>query len=126
MRILRWTTIVWGVLGTLVALAMTQAKSALDTWWLLAGIFGGGTLGLFLLGFVSRRVTSRAALGGVVAGVLVILWMTLSPKLDSLSAEWHSPFHGFLIIVFGTGTILLLGLVLTSFGKTRPNQPPSR
>lgn len=109
MRFLYVTTIVWGVLGTVIALAMTRARSALDAWWLLAGIFGGGTLGLFLLGFLSRRATGRAALSGVIVGVTVILWMTLSPRWTALPAALRSPFHGFLIIVFGTAAILGVG-----------------
>ncbi|HEX2100630.1 MAG TPA: sodium:solute symporter [Candidatus Synoicihabitans sp.] len=109
MRFLYLVTITWGVAGTLIALAMTHARSALDAWWLLAGIFGGGTLGLFLLGFLSRRASARAAAIGVAAGVLLILWMTLSPRWAALPAEWRSPFHGFLIIVFGTAAILLVG-----------------
>lgn len=113
MRMLVLVTIVCGVLGTVIGLAMTKAKSALDAWWMLAGIFGGGTLGVFLLGFISRRVPSRAALAGVVLGVWVILWMTLSPRMSSWPAALQSPFHGFLIIVFGTATILLTGLVVT-------------
>jgi SSS family solute:Na+ symporter len=107
------------VLGTIIGLAMTKAKSALDAWWMLAGIFGGGTLGVFLLGFISRRVPSRAALAGVILGVWVILWMTLSPRMSSLPAPFQSPFHGFLIIVFGTATILLTGLVVTVFLQPR-------
>ncbi len=114
MQILRVTTIAWGALGTAVALAMTHASSALDAWWLLAGIFSGGTLGLFLLGFLSRKASSLAAAYGVTAGVLVILWMTLSPQAGEWLPEWgKSPFHGFLIIVFGTSTILLTGFLLT-------------
>jgi SSS family solute:Na+ symporter len=113
MRMLVLVTVVCGLIGTLVGLGMTKAKSALDAWWMLAGIFGGGTLGLFLLGFISRRIPSRAALVGVVAGVLVILWMTLSPRIESLPTAFQSPFHGFLIIVFGTATILLTGLAVT-------------
>ena len=35
--------------------------SALDAWWNLAGIASGGMLGLFLLGFLSRRASSTAA-----------------------------------------------------------------
>ncbi len=120
MRMLILVTLVCGVLGTVIGLAMTRVKSALDAWWMLAGIFGGGTLGLFLLGFISRRIPSRAALTGVVAGVVVILWMTLSPKITSLPAAFQSPFHGFLIIVFGTATILLVGLLATAwFGPHR-------
>ena len=45
------------------ALAMIHIKNALDGWWELAAIFSGGILGLFLLGFVSRRAGQRAGLG---------------------------------------------------------------
>lgn len=120
MRALYVTTIVIGILGTCIALGLTKVASALDAWWLLAGIFGGGTLGLFLLGFLSRRATNLAAIIGVSVGVILILWMTLSPKAgDWLAASLRSPFHSFLIIVFGTATILLVGLVATSLLKPR-------
>jgi len=113
MRFLHVTTVVWGAFGTLIALAMTRAQSALDAWWTMAGIFGGGTLGLFLLGFVSRRAISKAAMIGVGCGVLVILWMTLSPDAGFLPDALQSPFHRFLVIVFGTVVIMVVGLVFT-------------
>jgi SSS family solute:Na+ symporter len=90
---------------------MTRVSGALDAWWTLAGIFGGGTLGLFLLGFFSTRTGNRAAQAGVVAGVALILWMTVSPRAAWLPPAWRSPFHEFLIIVFGTAAVLAVGLV---------------
>ncbi|MEX0332620.1 MAG: sodium:solute symporter [Puniceicoccaceae bacterium] len=127
MRMLHGTTIVWGALGTLIAIAMTTVRSALDAWWTLAGIFGGGILGLFLLGFLSRKPKSSCALWGVVAGVTIILWMTLSPKMEFLPQFLKSPFHNFLIIVFGTATILGVGFLLTRFlsGAKAVPQPSS-
>lgn len=122
MRVLYVTTIAIGVLGTIIALAMTKVRSALDAWWTLAGIFGGGTLGLFLLGFLSPRTGNRAAVGGVTAGVLTILWMTLSSNATSLPQAFRSPFHGFLIIVFGTAAIMLVGLFLTMFLPRRNDE----
>lgn len=122
LRLLRGTTIVWGLAGTGAALAMTTVRSALDAWWALAGIFGGGTVGLFLLGFVSRRADNRSALAGVGAGLALIVWMTLSPRGSALPPAWRSPFHEFLIIVFGTAAVLAVGLAL---GRRRTAQPPT-
>jgi SSS family solute:Na+ symporter len=113
MRVLRGATIVAGLLGTGAALAMMRIKSALDAWWQLAGIFSGGMLGLFLLGLISRRASNPAAATGVVVGVLVIAWMTFSPRLPEEFARWRSPLHSFLITVVGTLSILLVGLVLS-------------
>jgi SSS family solute:Na+ symporter len=100
--------VVYGMLGTGVALWMIQAKTVLDVWWKLAGIFSGGVLGLFLLGMLSRRAGNAAGAIGTVVGVLLILWMTLS---DMGRWQWplRSPFHSFLTIVFGTLAILVIG-----------------
>lgn len=121
MRLLHLATVAIGAIGTGIGLAMISVRSALDAWWMLAGIFGGGMLGLFLLGFLSRRATSRAGLAGVATGVIVILWMSLSPQWTGTWEAFKSPFHGFLTIVFGTASILVVGLVVTAWLK-----PPSR
>jgi SSS family solute:Na+ symporter len=108
MRILYLSSLVISIVGMLVAIAMINVKSALDTWWKLASIFSGGMLGLFLLAAFSRITRSTGALVGIVAGVLVILWLSISPLI------WgdHTPaahFHSFLTIVFGTVTIFFIG-----------------
>lgn len=118
LRVLRWASLVIGLLGMATALAMMQVKSALDAWWKLAGIGSGGVLGLFLLGRVSRAGGAAAACA-TVAGVLVIAWMTFSPGAAGLPAWARSPFHEFLISVFGTATVLLAGLVLGSWLRPR-------
>ncbi|MHB1034638.1 MAG: sodium:solute symporter family protein [Pirellulales bacterium] len=114
MRVLYGGTLVCGLLGTGAALAMIHSRSAIDTWWSLAGIFSGGMLGLFLLGVISRRAGNAAAAIGVLTGVLVIAWMTLSlwsGLPDSLQG-FRSSLHAFLIPVVGTLVILLVGLVI--------------
>jgi solute:Na+ symporter, SSS family len=80
MAVLYAATIAWGALGTGMALFLVQVtESALDMWWTLASIFSGGMLGLFLLGILSRAVTSVAAATAVMLGALVIGWITVSP-----------------------------------------------
>jgi SSS family solute:Na+ symporter len=119
MRVLWITSFVVGLLGTGMALAMMRIKSALDAWWELAGIFSGGMLGLFLLGQISRRARNPAAVTGVLTGILVIVWMTFSPKWTGALEPFRSPFHSFLIIVIGTLTILLVGLTVSRLARSR-------
>jgi SSS family solute:Na+ symporter len=126
MRVLYATTIVWGLLGTCVALLLIQVTSALDAWWKMSGIFGGGMLGLFLLGMISRKAKSPAAATGVILGVLIICWMTLSPGLSSLPDGLRSSFHAFMIPVFGTLLILLVGLILTKIAGLRSDSRNNR
>ena len=117
MRVLHVTTMVWGMAGTGVALAMIQVKSVLDVWWQLAGIFSGGMLGLFLLGLISRRAGNPAAITGVIIGILTIVWMTFSPSWTGSFELLRSPFHSFMIAVIGTLAILLVGLLIGGFRK---------
>ncbi|HKJ34506.1 MAG TPA: sodium:solute symporter [Balneolales bacterium] len=111
MRVLYLSTLFWGLIGTGIALMMIGAHSALDTWWELASIFSGGMLGLFLLGIMSRA-KNPAAISGVICGILVILWMSVSPDWTGSMAKFKSPFHSFLIIVIGTLVILLVGILV--------------
>jgi SSS family solute:Na+ symporter len=110
MRVLHITTFVWGMAGTGMALAMISVKSALDAWWSLAGIFGGGTLGLFLLGMLGRRAGNASAVIAVCVGVPVIVWMALSPKWTTVFPEAiRNPLHDSLTIVLGTALVVLVG-----------------
>jgi len=115
-------TIVWGVLGTGMALALVAlTESALDMWWKLASIFSGGMVGLFLLGMISRRAESASAVTAVLIGGLVILWMVFSQShyWPGAWAQWRSPFHSFMVIVVGTLSILLTGLLLSRLVRSQ-------
>lgn len=116
MLVLYGATLVWGIIGTGMALLMIGAQSALDTWWEYASIFSGGMLGLFLLGLISRA-KNPAAITGVACGILVILWMSVSKSWSGDLAALSSPFHNFLVIVFGTLVILLVGILVSKFKR---------
>jgi SSS family solute:Na+ symporter len=110
MKVLYISSFMMGIAGIAIALSLVGVESALDAWWSLASIFSGGMLGLFLLGFVSRKSKNPEAIIGVIAGVSVIVWMSLSNK---------SPFHTNLAIVFGTMTIFLVGFLITKLIKRK-------
>ncbi len=114
MKILYVSSLIFSILSIGIAVAMINVQSALDAWWKLASIFSGGMLGLFLLGYFAPKVKSKGAVIGVIAGVLVIGWMSLTPIFftsDSLKA-YASPFHSYLSIVFGTVAIFIVGFIL--------------
>jgi len=128
MIILWISSLLFSLLGIGVAIALIGGKSILDSWWKLASVFSGGMLGLFLLGFFSKKVTSKAAIAGVVAGVIVIGWMSLSSWLFS-DGRWHmlaSPFHRYLSIVFGTLAIYMVGFLIAVVSISRPRVPRNR
>ena len=111
--VLHIATIVFGLIGLFTGIAMIGAKSLLDTWWELSGIFAGGMLGLFLLGLISRRTKNAEALTATLIGIIVILWMTFSDRLSGEYGFLKSALHKNMIIVVGTLTIFLAGLLLT-------------
>ena len=113
MKVLYSASLIFGVLGILVSLSLVGVESVLDAWWSLASIFSGGMLGLFLLAFLSRKARNIDAAIGVIIGVLVIIWMSLSPLYftEGERLAFKSPFHSNLIIVIGTITIFLAGFL---------------
>ena len=113
--VLRLSSVVVGVLGIVVAIAMLSVESIIDAWWKLSSIFSGGMLGLFLLGYMARRTNRVAAIVGCVCGVAVIAWI-------SLAGLWNLPgihLHEYLAIVLGTAVIFLVGFLLTYLWKSK-------
>jgi len=121
MKVLYLSSVVISVLGILIALAMINVRSALDAWWKLASIFSGGMLGLFLLGAFSRYSSSRAAIIGIILGIGVIAWMSLSSLADDPS-RYGNIFHSYLTIVFGTLTIFMAGFLISFLSRPSKDQ----
>ncbi len=117
MKVLYSSSFFFGAVGIIIGVAMTGVKSALDAWWMLASIFSGGMLGLFLLGFLVKKATKIAAAIGTVVGVLVIFWMSISPIWFNSGSliKLRSSFHANLTIVIGTTVIFLVGFLITYF-----------
>lgn len=112
MAVLYTCSVVLGVSAVIIGLLMMGVDGVLATWWKLASIFSGGMLGLFLLGYVSRKVKNPAAVLGVLAGLLVIAWMSLSPYVfTGVWEKYRCVWNGNLAIVFGTMAIFVVGFL---------------
>jgi SSS family solute:Na+ symporter len=125
MRLLHWATTIVGVAGVVAGIAMIGVKSVLDVWWQLSGIFAGGMLGLFLLGIISKQTRNHEAIIAIVIGILVIIWMTLSPLLPDDYHLLRNTLHQNMVIVIGTLTIFLTGILFTKFRQNNNPGLPS-
>lgn len=111
LKMIRIATAVVGVIATLASLLMINARAALDVWWKLSAIFGGGMLGLFLLAFLFKQISSAQALIATVVGVVFVAWATIS-KVWLTDAAWSFPLHTMMIGVGGTLVIIVVGGLL--------------
>lgn len=109
MQVLYIASFLISLVGIGIGVALINVKSALDAWWQLASIFSGGMLGLFLLGAFVKRVNRSGAILGVLAGIIIIFWLSTSSFIFGEDSALVSPFHGYLTIVFGTLTIFVIG-----------------
>ncbi len=118
LRMIRITTALIGVIATMASLVMINAKTALDVWWKLSAIFGGGMLGLFLLAFLFKSMRSREAAIATVIGVIFVAWAT-SSKVWFVDASWGFPLHTMMIGVCGTILVVAVGFLLGNYRSTK-------
>ena len=104
---LRLATVGLGLFSICVALAVVNVQSVLTTWWALQSVLSGGMLGLFLLGFFSRRTTSAQAVVATLLGICTVFWITFAPKVFGIPPVLHVN----LAIVLGTTVLVLSGLL---------------
>ncbi len=120
LRCLRVTTVVWGLLGTAFAILMIRAKSALDIWWQISGIFGGGILGLFLLSMLRVRLSWRRGLIAIAVSVAVISWGTFARNLPAGWKWAQASFEPVITGAIGTGALMIVALLLAWGRRAQP------
>ena len=138
MVVLYLGTILWGGLGTGLSLLLVKmTQSALDIWWILSGIFGGGMCGLFLLGILSKKAKNMEGIAGVILGVIIIFWLSIPKIIDYMmrfprESKIHSfalniresysfilsPLHAFMVPVLGTLTIVVVGGIIAKLRRS--------
>lgn len=114
---LRWSTVLWGVLGVGFALLMINAHSALDVWWQISGIFGGGILGLFLLAIFNAKLTRKQGILSVVFSILIIIWGTFVRDLPEAYSWLECTMDPIIIGAASTAGLIAMALVFVYFNK---------
>ena len=116
-RFLRLTTVVWGIAGIAFALLLINAKSALDIWWIIAGIFGGGILGLFLLGIFNVKIKQTQGIISVIFSILIIIWGSFLRDLPDQFAWLECNIDPIIIGAMSTLGLVLLSLLFVMVNK---------
>jgi solute:Na+ symporter, SSS family len=106
LRVSRLSTIFWG--GVLAAIAMVASHwgSVLESGLSIASVTLGILLGVFLLGIITRGPGEKAAITGVMAGALVMLFVKFETKI---------PFTWWVLI--GSGVTFGVGWLASFFEK---------
>lgn len=116
---LRIMTVVWGLLGIAFGLLMINAQSALDVWWQISGIFGGGILGLFLLAIFNIKIKRWQGIVSVLFSILIVIWGTFLRDLPS-GYEWlECTLDPIIIGAISTAGLILLAMAFGAFNKGR-------
>ncbi len=107
------------VVGVALLLAPDEGlRSVIERVVTISAILSGGMLGLFALGFLTRRATRRGCYVGIAACALFTAWgMLTEPRTRLLDLGWNFEMNPILIgllghlVLFGTGyaASLLLG-----------------
>lgn len=104
LKISGWLTLIIGIIQIIVALVvMKQNRSALDQALSVASLFNGPVLGVFLVGTFIKRANETAALTGMAASIVLMLyikfatpiawtWYVLIGSLTTFLVAWLASF----------------------------------
>ncbi|HEX8160588.1 MAG TPA: sodium:solute symporter [Pyrinomonadaceae bacterium] len=105
LRVSHWLTLVWGVVQMLVAVYfMRKNRAALDQALSIASLVNGPVLGVFLVGTFLRRTSEPPALVGMIASIVVMLYVRF---MTPLAWTWY--------VLLGSAVTFLVAFAATPF-----------
>ncbi len=114
----RWLTAFWGVVQIGVAIAGANANESIVNQVLAVASFTSGpVLGIFFLGVLTRKVTERGALAGLVTGIAFMLCVQFAlPPVAGVTVAW--PWFA----LIGSAVTFISGTVFQSLSQKPPRQ----
>jgi len=113
LRFSRMSVLISGVLMVLLGLWMTRIHSMADAAFEFVSLVGGGVLGLYMLGILTRRTSTRGVYVGLAAGIVFLVWAYLNPAIGS---AWFSslprfPLNTLWVGLLGNVLVFIVGLL---------------
>ena len=110
-RLARWITVFWAVVLIAIGLVARHWGSVLESGLSIASVTLGILLGVFLLGVLTTNVGEKSAIFGVIAGLVVILYVKLETRI---AFTWWVPIGACTTFLAAEGAALLVGSKKTS------------
>jgi SSS family transporter len=107
LRLAKVFTVVWGAGLFLIGLVARHWGSVLEAGLSIASILYGGLLGVFLLGILTKRVKETAAMVGMTAGLVVMLYVKF---FTPIAWTWY--------VLIGTSITFTIGYLASLAAKT--------
>ncbi len=104
----RWATVGWGVILFGVALVARNWGGVLQAGLSIASILYGALLGVFLLGLLTKRVGEIAAMCGMTASLILMLYIRF---WTPIAFTWY--------VLIGTAATCVVGLLVSLFLKEK-------
>lgn len=101
------------VLGA-IWLAKSDTRTIQHAGTILLSIVAAGRLGLYLLGFLTRKGDGRAAWIGIGMTVLFTIWALVNDKTDILPSWLSAPFDLYYTMIIGNIIMFVVGVVVGS------------
>jgi SSS family transporter len=111
----RIATVVFGMVGTILAMNVSRIGSLLEIANKLINAFSGPLFGIYILAMFSRRATSSAALMAGIAGTFTSYYVAYQTRIGFM---WPS--------TFGFAATLASGAALTLVFRARPSDAALR
>ncbi|HBE42896.1 MAG TPA: sodium:solute symporter, partial [Bacteroidales bacterium] len=106
LKVARVASVFFGLTGILLALMMAtwEIVSLWDQFIKILGLIMGSFGGLFLLGILTKRASGTGAVIGIIASVLVQIWI-----------DQNHIVHGLLYVATGSFTCFIIGYIASLF-----------
>lgn len=122
LRFSRLMVLAAGVLCVGLAMAMTRVHSMADAAFDFVSLVGGGVMGMYLLGMLTK-CSKQALYVGLSVGVAFILWCYFcGPGSTSWPAIPRAPFHTLWVGAFGNVVVFVTALAVDALLRLRSDR----
>jgi len=119
LKLSRWLTAIWGVVLIAIAFLARNWGSVFTVGLTIASLVYGPMLGAFLLGVLTKRANQIGVISGMLASIIVMLFLKVSDLLGYTNVPLHDLAWTWFVLA-GTAICLAVGYGVSMLFANRP------